>query len=310
MKLSELKQFIENPDLSIPNELMVFVYEDSSFLAKQYLNAICEKRNLQKNIINSLTDISDNSALSLVFDFSARLNVLITDTFDEISDDYDSLTNVIILCHKIDKAIEKKVKDFVIKFPKLKDWQVLDYLKLKYKGVSAENLDWLYKVTKGSIDRLENELDKTLLFEEKDRNEIVNKMKADIHTDLFVMDYFELPSALYQNNATGFRTVVNYLLHRDLVDLDPISLTVQLLNKYKQCLFLVKHPEAGLSAADLGMSTGAAYYAKKDAPRISDESLRRRIEFLASIDSRMKQGLIDMPKEQFIDYIICNIMAM
>ena len=47
MKLSELKQFIENPDLSIPNELMVFVYEDSSFLAKQYLNAICEKRTLQ-----------------------------------------------------------------------------------------------------------------------------------------------------------------------------------------------------------------------------------------------------------------------
>lgn len=309
MNIADLKHIIEDQDLVISDDPIIFVCEDNFWLADQYITAICERKNLQKNNIKHLIDLTE-SALSLVFNFSNYVNVLKTDIFSEITTDYSEFRNTIVLCNKVDKAIEKRVKEYIIKVPKLKDWQILDYLVLKYSGVDKEDLSWLYKVTKGNIYRLENELDKLLMFNATERQTLLTQIKNDRDTDLFAMDYYELPGAIYADNSTTFKTIADYFYHRELVDLDPISLTVQLLNKYKTALFLVKHPEAGITFTDLGMSSGAAFYAKKEAPLISEKSLRNKIKFLSEVDYKLKSGVYDLPKNKFIDYIICNLMAM
>ena len=55
------------------------------------------------------------------------LSVLRVEVFDEFAE-YKDIKNVIVICDKLDKKIEKVVADFVLTMPKLVDWQVVDYI--------------------------------------------------------------------------------------------------------------------------------------------------------------------------------------
>jgi hypothetical protein len=65
--------------------------------------------------------------------------------------------------------------------------------------------------------------------------------------------------------------------------------------------------ESGKTAEEIGMSPKQYGYYKKNKP-IGLERLQRMTRFLSGIDMRLKNGLLDMPKERQLEYIIINAM--
>ena len=152
MKLEELKNSIIKKNA--PDSLLVFVTSGNNFLAEQYLEGIAKSKELDINKINSLKDLE--SASALVFDYGSMLNVLRVEVFDEFAE-YKDLKNVVVICNKLDKKIEKVVADYVITMPKLTDWQVVDYILTLCPGLDEDEAKMLYKITYGDIYRIDNE---------------------------------------------------------------------------------------------------------------------------------------------------------
>jgi hypothetical protein len=67
---------------------------------------------------------------------------------------------------------------------------------------------------------------------------------------------------------------------------------------------LVKY--AGKTAADIGISDGQYYYLTKD-PYISVERLQHLLKVVSNMDLQVKSGLLDIPKDAQIDYVISKL---
>ena len=161
MTLIELKNFINNK--IVPSDFMIFVNKDCPFLASQYVKALGELSVGGITKINSIYEPLQSSIMLLAAP-TETLNVLYTDTFDERSEDYTQFENTIVVCDQISKDIAKNVEKYVIKFPKLTDWQLFDYAKTICPVIDNEDLQWLVKATDCDIDRVINELAKVSLF--------------------------------------------------------------------------------------------------------------------------------------------------
>ena len=310
MKLEELKKCIELEN--IPVDFMIFIRDEDNFLVNQYLNAICEINNLIKEKVNSI--IEDQSALSLVVDYSNKLKVLDVDTFSEYLDDYSELQNTIVVCKKIDKSIQEKVKEYVIEFPKLVDWQIKDYMRLINKNLSAESIDWLFAACKGNINRIINELDKLSYFDTADQENILAEEKFNKSSDLMaLMDYkgnylpvdvFKVIDLIF---AKDFEALSQIVYHKDFLDLDFISLTNLTLTRAKQILLI--NYQSGITAIDLNMSDAQFKYFKKIYRGYSEEYLRYLIKTLSEVDLKLKRGYLDMSNEEKLNYVFVKILS-
>lgn len=296
MTLIELKKCIESQ--VIPNDFIIFLCSDNSFIADQYIEAICEINNLTKTNINSLQE--QTSALSLVLERTDELNVLKVDTFEEALIDYSNLTNTIVVCNKIDKKIKSFVEDYVIQIPKLVDWQVKSYISKTCPSLEQDEVDWLYQATNGDIYRIINELDKLLLFPVNERKTVLSELRFNPGSDLYSLTIFDLAEGIIRNNKP---LVLEFLRH-DNLNFDLMSITGAMLSTVKNIILLTQN--SGKSAADLGLSSGRAYYIKKDWQNFPAARLQMLLQFLSGIDLKLKSGLLDMSKEAQIDYLIAN----
>lgn len=169
MTLIELKNYITNK--IAPTDFMIFVNKDSSFLASQYLQAI---GSLFDNGIRKVSSIYEpqQSSLSLLAIPEGTLNVVTVETFDERAEDYSQFENTIVVCEQVDKSIAKSLEDYIIKFPKLEEWQILDYAKTLCPEVDETDLLWLIQASDNDIERVLNELEKVTLFSKEDQKAI------------------------------------------------------------------------------------------------------------------------------------------
>ena len=126
MTLMDLKNSITNK--IVPSDFMIFVSKDNPFLATQYAKALGELAIGGVNKINSIYE-PQQSSLMLLTSSTEALNILAVDVFDERSEDYTQFENTIVICEQVDKSIAKNVENYVIKFPKLEEWQLFDYAK-------------------------------------------------------------------------------------------------------------------------------------------------------------------------------------
>jgi hypothetical protein len=69
-------------------------------------------------------------------------------------------------------------------------------------------------------------------------------------------------------------------------------------------LILVKY--AGKTAADLCISDGQYYYLSKD-PYLPLERLQSLLQDISNIDLQLKSGLLDIPKDAQIDYVLAKL---
>lgn len=300
MKIKDLKQYITHKNKL--DQFMIFVCKDNYFLAEQYVDAICSNFSLQKRYVETIQE-TKNNALSLVFDFSQILNVIIVDEFAENLENYSEYFNCIVICKKIDKKISNDVEKFCIEFPELLDWQVKDYIKTNCKGLDQYDIDWLYSATEGNIYRITNEINKIKLFQINNQQEVLAALKYN-SPDLYTQTLFNISDAVFKKDIL---TLIDYFLHKNSCDFDAFGLVYALLKTFKKMLFVLCN--SGLTAEQIGITqkqySGIKYYNQG----LSKEYLEKSILFLSSIDERIKTGKLDIPKESLIDYIICNVIS-
>lgn len=300
MNLAELKVMLSKNQ--VPEQLIIFLCSENTFLADQYTDKICELQGNNRLSINALSE--QDSALSLVFDFDACTKVLRVDTFDEFAEDYSLFEHTIVICSKIDKKIKSMVDEYIVEIPKMLDWHIKDYIKSRCSFMQPTDIDWLYNATNGDIYHINNELDKITIFEPAEQKVVLASLQCDPASDLYGISLFTLVDALMERNAT---VVASYLSHRDNQNIEMMGLTNTLLAKIKQ-LILIAY-DSGKSAADIGVSPKQFSYLKATGKKYPIQRLQTLLEKLSAIDIKLKSGLLDMSKAAQIDYIISTVFS-
>jgi hypothetical protein len=259
---------------------------------------LCAKTGKEKKLINSIFE--QDSAMSLVFDYTETINVLKTETFSEIAEDYSAFENTIIICNKLDKKLESVLANYIIKIPTLKDWQVFDYIKQICPELDDLEAKWLYDVAGKNIYRIESELDKDALFHPKDRKKALACLRFSQDSDLYTLDIFTFCDAIIYNRKD---IIVEYLRHRSVINFELMTVVGVLLPKIRN-LLMVKY--AGKTADEIGISNGVYYYTVKD-PYLTLERLQTLLKVVSNIDLQLKSGLLDLNKNTQIDYLISKI---
>lgn len=293
MELSKFKENVLNGIL--PTQLVVLLCAENFFIADQYINTLCEKTGKEKRLVSSIFE--QDSATSLVFDYTETINVLKTETFSEIAEDYSVFENTIIICNKLEKKLESVLADYIIKIPALKDWQVFDYIKQVCPDLDDLEVKWLYNAAGKNIYKIESELDKIALFHPKDRKKVLACLRFNQDSDLYTLSIFELCDAIIYNKKD---ILVEYLRHRAVVSFELMALVGVLLPRIRN-LLMVKY--VGKTATEIGISDGQHYYTAKDA-YIPLERLQKLLRVVSNIDLQLKSGLLDIDKEAQIDYLI------
>lgn len=307
MTFQELKQNILNGTIS--DELIIFVSPENNFLVDAYINEMCALTNKNKNYITSLTDTTE-SALALVMNYAEDLNILVTETFSELHEDYEEFTSCVVVCKAVDKRIVEKVTSYVIEVPKLVEWQIKDYMKAICQGLSELDINWLYEATGKDIYRIENELTKLSLLDTDEQSAVLASMRIDPATDLcaFKPSYI-LSDALIKNNRA---VALDFLTHQQTYKVDPIGLVTMTLNKYKNILLLTY--KSGIKEEYLELEKKQIDGIKKYNTNIPLIRIMKSIEFLSSVDSRLKSNpsrldFVGNKKEAMLEYIVLNTLA-
>lgn len=300
MDVKKLKENILNNSLS--DDFLILLCEENFFVADQYVSKICQNKHCQENYVEELVN-QDNSSLSLVFDFSNNINILKTELFNLFYNDYSQFKNNIVICNKIDKKIEPQLAEFIVKIPKLVDWQIKDFMKLNCKYLEEDEINWLFDVTSGDIYRIENELDKIKVYSNDKQREILNELKYDESTDLYKISTFALSEAILKRNTL---VISDYLQHINVADIDPFSLVGLLVSNYKKILFI--NFNSGLTAEQLKMTPKQINAIKYYYKNISESNVVNSLKFLTNLDKQIKLGNLDMSKKELIEFIICSLL--
>ena len=123
MKLNELKDSILNNTLD--DSLLIFVYGDNDFLARQYLHEISKLKGQDIYFVETFEELASLNSNDDVFGEELEkgvLKVFEEDTLDIIaSNSLSSLENSIIMCKEIAKEVSHTYEPYqnkVIKFQK------------------------------------------------------------------------------------------------------------------------------------------------------------------------------------------------
>lgn len=280
-------------DKSLEFDCMFFVYKDSPFLANQYADAIAGMRGWDIQPVESIDEIPEPDA------FGTECNTLFVMHADEIKKSKKRCINAIFICKKTDA-------DDAIEFPKLEDWQVLDYMKAKCPGLGEAELQWLQEICKGDIYRIEKESSKISAFPKEQQESMFDLLgKEGNYSDLSPRTIFDLTNAVLRNDR---KTVSAILQEIDSMDVDGIGLATILTNGMRNVIKVQFNPTA--TAESLKMKDGQfraiKYY---NAGKFTNDRLISMFEFLTSIDCRLKSGELQMGDDRLIDYVVCGLLA-
>ncbi len=299
MTLVELKNLITAG--TVPSEFIILVSKDNQFLARQYVKAICD---LAQNDVNKISSIYEpfQSSLALLTNNEGCLNILITDVFDERSEDYTQFENTIVVCEQIDKSIAKATENYAIKLPKLEEWQILDYAKVLCPTVEEADLLWLIKATNGNIECISNELAKVSLFDKKDQKQVFYSVCSDAQAYLNKIDFYAVVDALVHGNKVA---LFDFVKRDALYELDPVGLANSVFINLKN--IIIASQNRMLSAEDCGMTAKQHGYITRNYFNVDIEAIKLKLKFLAKFDLALKTSQLDMSKETMMNYLIANL---
>lgn len=299
MTLMELKESIINK--RVPSDFMIFINKDNQFLASQYVKALGELAVGGINKINSIYEPQQSSLLLLTSSGEA-LNVLTTEVFDERAEDYTQFENTIVVCEQVDKGIAKNVEDYIIKFPKLEEWQLCDYAKTLCPSLDDEDILWLVRASDNSIDRITNELEKAGLFRNGEQKEVFSAIRFDPQSDLYKADLFEIVNALVLGEAG---ILYEFIKHDGQEIYEPVVLANRALSSLKNIILITQNP--GLVAADLGVSAGQYNFIKNKYRSLNTAAAKKKLKFLSNFDLLLKTSQLELDKRDMLSYLINNL---
>ena len=297
MTIKDLKTLLSNN--KYPTEFCIFQYPDNTFLVDQYIAEISTISKRQIVYTESLAEATHQST-SLLVTNDQILTIIKVDTLTEAVSDFRDLEHTIVVCNKIDKKVEPLVASYVIEFPKLLDWQILDYMRVYCPNLEKEDYIWLYNATSGDIYKIKNELDKLNLFSKEDCQKLFNAFKSSPSSDLYTAGIFDLTEAIVAKDKLFLS---NYLKHQKALSFDPIAIINILLGTYKKIAYI----HSGKSTEALGISSKQAWAISKRY-FCSPQEVFTAIKFLSNLDLRLKDNKLDANQNTLITYVISNLV--
>lgn len=271
MQLKELKIQLESNSFTLP---LIFISDDN-LLIRQYLNHIANLRSLQIKRVESLINMPVG-----LFEEN-NLYVLKVKEFNE-----KVSGNVIVIC-------EKSNQD-AIKFPKLEDWQVVDYFKTKYKGLEQSKLKEIVSKYSDYIS-CDIELQKIGLFSSIDQNDIYDELNSRGYFNE-EFSIFDLSNAILKRHKDQ---IIKILKQQPIIN--EMALHSILYKSFKNILQVQTNPKC--TAKSLGISDKQFFVIKKyNCGYYSTEELFNILKFLTGFEYDLKiSGLL---KDSLLDYLI------
>ena len=299
MTLMELKEHITNK--RVPTDFMIFVNKDCPFLASQYVKELSRLA----GVVNKISSIYEpqQSSLFLLTAMEDVLNILTVDVFDERSEDYSQFENTIVVCNSVDKTVAKCVENYVIKFPKLEEWQIFDYAKILCPYVDDEDLLWLVKATGNDIEHVTNELNKVTLFnKEEEQKAAFAAIRFDAQTDLYKADSLAIQEALAEGNMP---VLFDFIKHNGYESIEPVALANGTLTRLKNIILISQNPM--LTGADCGISEKYCGFLRRNYYSLNIEAIKQKIKFLTNFDLMLKTSQLELNNRDKFNYLISNL---
>ena len=303
MNIVELKDKIKSNTLD--DTLIILQYTDNMFIAHSYIHAIATNKKLEIKYIENLADCSNqvedlfNNQL-----IDNTLYVLITDKFESNITNINNYKNVIIVCKDFDKDLN--IKDYVIKMPKLEEFQIISYIKAKCKGLDDNQAKILYNINKGDINAIETDLNKLYLFDTLNQSYVFNDLFTQhgfINSKNNII--FALSTAILKKDISTISTIVKY---QSQLDIEPFALIGLLKKNFKNIIDIKFNLNA--SPATLNISYKQFMAIKINSDKFTSQQIIKSYKFLNDIDYNIKTGKLDIKQDEFLDYIICNLIAL
>ena len=298
MTLMELKEHINNK--RVPRDFMIFVYKECPFLAAQYVKELSKLA----GGVNKITSIYEpqQSSLFLLTAPEDVLNILTVESFDERSEDYSQFENTVVVCEQVDKTVAKCVENYIIKFPKLEEWQIFDYAKTLCSYVDDEDLLWLVKATNNDIERVTNELAKVTLFNKDEQKAAFAAIRFDAQTDLYKADSLAIQEALAEGNMP---VLFDFIKHNGYESIEPVALANGTLTRLKNIILVSQNPM--LTGSDCGISDKYCGFLRRNYYSLNIEAIKQKIKFLTNFDLMLKTSQLELSKRDMLNYLVSNL---
>jgi DNA polymerase III delta subunit len=304
MTLQQLKESIE--DRTFAPSSFVIVAKDK-FLPLQYLEEISRnyKNPFHLNYIESLDEIGNDDDLFSADspDSEEDIHVLNLQIVDFCSDVLYNNNNIIVIANEIDDEAKKFYRPILIEVPKLEEWQVKDMVYSFGKGADTRLLDWFADVCNNDINRLYQEMIKIRLFSESERGIVLNDMINDgAVDDLSSGTIFNLTGALAKKDISALKSVYAEI---DNMDVNEFGLLTILYTNFSNMVQI----KMGLNPTPdkLGLKPGQFNAIKYNCGKYNNGQLVKSLEFLSSIDKRIKTG--ELPTNILRDYIVLSLLS-
>ena len=303
-----LEKLKENIEKKLPLEsFYIFNYDDNTFIVNQYVNAISQIKDLKLTYVEDLKGFfpdKDDIFGTIELIDETSLYVYKCEEFDNKDYSIKDIKNLIIVCKKVDDETSKIFDSYLVKFPKLEEWQIKDYVYSKGDGIADVKLDWLCSVAGNDIYRLDNELSKLTLFSKGERDLLFEMFSdEDMYSDMSSHHTFDMSTALLKRDVSR---VAQLLEDKDIWDSDPLPLQVLLSKNFKQVIQIQSSPN--ITADKLGMKPNQFYaISKNNCGHYNKEQLLKIFDVVTKSEYMMKTG--QLPLSMFLDYMIVNILS-
>lgn len=306
MNIQELKNQIESH--SITDEIIIMKDSESGFISNQYINEISKVRNLPINYVDSIDGLLIDSGSIFSSDSGeskSSLNVLKSEVFIWEDSSITRLKDAIIVVSRFnDKSQEALFESHVVSIPKIESWMWKDYVYSVAEGVSFKDLDWLITLCGNNYFRLQQELDKLMLFNTNERKYVFDSMVQDgAFDDLSSYNIFNFTNAIISKDIDSIRSIYKELSR---MDVNEFGLLTILLKNFRNLIMVQLNSNP--TPETTGMEAKQLYAVKKLPKCFSAQQLINVYVLLLDIDRQIKVG--ELSTEYLIDYLIVKILSM
>lgn len=297
MKLKDLKNKIKSKSY-IPLPLIFNAY-NNNFLINEYLNGIEQNMRLNATYVRNMQEINDiiNSMFydeSYLFIYKADKDTLIKRN--------DLKTDKVIIVYEEKSPKETDIEQ--VDFCKLENWMIEEYAFSLLPGLNKQESNWLCKICNYNIERISLECQKLKMFEPKEQEELFDLIiKENGYYDLSCNGLYDLNNSIIKKDILGVKSVIKDL---DNIDLSSMSLISILLKNFFNIINIQMNRNIDVNKLEITEKQLKAL--KYNTNKYSNDKLISIYRFLNSIDSKLKNGYLDIDNKEQIYYILNNIL--
>ena len=296
MTIEEFKRAIEDNTLSMLLVIAECADETAEFVFHQYMHEYISRNDLSFEFVDS---ISNKAQINLFRTAETNLKVYFTKNLTEVS--IPRSNQLWVRCKSVSKEISKEFAQYIVKIPKLEEWQIKDYVYTLCDGVKQSELDYLLQVYGKNIYRIDNEIAKLTSFQ--NIGQIYPKIKDQLFNEVSEYQIFDLVNTLVRYDIMA---LTNILKQIDGIDVDVFGLLTLLKTNFRRVIDiqLSRNP----SAQSIGVSDKQFWAIKKYSCGIYTRTQLFEIyTFLTACDYYIKSGYIST--DMMLNYIIVKIIS-